>query len=95
MLEALREKVEKLKSGLVDSVNCIMDLHRKLKANALRGEALSTPNYIQMVIKNEEEEGAEGFQERVLSLKELLKLSKLKNKILTDEEFKDQFNSVH
>jgi hypothetical protein len=47
------------------------------------------------MIKSEEKEKAEGFQERILSLKELLKLSELKKKILTDEEFKDQFNSVH
>jgi hypothetical protein len=95
MLGALREEVEKLESEIVDAVNCIMYLHNKLEDIALRGEGLSTPDYIRMMIKSEEKEKAEGFQERILSLKELLKLSELKKKILTDEEFKDQFNSVH
>ncbi len=95
ILGALREGVEKLKSEIVDSVNCIMYLHNKLEDIALRGEGLSTPDYIRMMIKSEEKEKAEGFQERIQSLKELLKLSELKKKILTDDEFTDQFNSVH
>jgi hypothetical protein len=94
MRRALRDEVEKLKLELVQSVNCITHLHKQLENTALCAGGLSTPDYIKMMIQNEEKERAEGFQERVVSLKELLKLSELKDKILTNEEFKDQFNSI-
>jgi hypothetical protein len=95
LVGALKEEVEKLKEEIIDAVNCIMYLNNKLEDIALRGETLSTPDYIRMMIKSEEKEKSDGFQERILSLKELLKLAELKKKILTDEEFANQFKSVH
>jgi hypothetical protein len=47
-----------------------------------------------MMITSEEKDKSDGFQERILSLKELLKLAELKEEILTDEEFANQFKSV-
>nr|CAH0106882.1 unnamed protein product [Daphnia galeata] len=95
LVRALNEEVDKLKEDIINAVNCIMYLNNKLEDIALRGETLSTPDYIRMMIKSEEKEKAGGFEERILSLKELLKLAELKKKILTDEEFANQFKSVH
>ena len=95
LVGALKEEVDKLKDGIIKSVNCIMYLNNKLKDIALYGETLSTPDYIRMMIKSEETDKSDGFQERIQSLNELLTLAELKKKILTDEEFAKQFKSVH
>ena len=95
LVRALKEEVDKLKDGIIKSVNCIMYLNKKLKDIALYGETLSTPDYIRMMIKSEETDKSDGFQERIQSLNELLTLAELKKKILTDEEFAKQFKSVH
>ena len=95
LVGALKEEVDKLKDGIIKSVNCIMYLNKKLKDIALYGETLSTPDYIRMMIKSEETDKSDGFQERIQSLNELLTLAELKKKILTDEEFAKQFKSVH
>jgi hypothetical protein len=47
------------------------------------------------MIKSEETDKSDGFQERIQSLNELLTLAELKKKILTDEEFANQFKSIH
>ena len=94
-IELLKEEVDKLKDGIIKSVNCIMYLNNKLEVIALRGETLSTPDYIRMMIASEEKEKSDGFLERILSLRDLLTLAELKKKILTDDEFANQFKSVH
>jgi hypothetical protein len=93
LVGALKEEVERLKEEIIDAVNCIMYLNNKLEDIALRDETF-TPVYIRMMITSEEKDKSDGFQERILSLKELLKLAELKEEILTDEEFANQFKSV-
>ena len=95
LVRALKEEADHLKDEIINAVNCIQYLNNKLKDIALSGETLSNAEYIQMMITSEEKEKSKRFQERILSLKELLKLAELKKKILTNEEFAKQFKSVH
>ena len=71
LLDALKNDVNILKEEIIKAMDNIIELHNTLKRNALHGNSLTTPEYIKMMIHNEEREHKEGHEERIKSLKEL------------------------
>ncbi len=71
LVEALKKDVEDQKKKIVKEIGEITDLYNSLKTNALRGNPLSNPEYIQMMIENEKNERQEGYEERIKNLGEL------------------------
>lgn len=67
-------------------MNCITFLYKRLEETALNGSVLSTPEYIKMMMNNEEKEHQNGWVERIESLKELMELAKLAKDIVNNRE---------
>ena len=86
LLDALKNDVNILKEEIIKAMDNIIELHNTLKRNALQGNPLTTPEYIKMMIHKEEREHKEGHEERINSLKELLKLNNLRSRIMNDKE---------
>lgn len=53
-----------------------------LKKKALRGDPLTTPEYIQVMIKNEKKAKKPGYTERIKSLEQVLERALLTQNIL-------------
>nr|CAH0106885.1 unnamed protein product [Daphnia galeata] len=86
LVDALKNDANILKEEIIKAMDNIIELHNTLKRNALHGNPLTTPEYIKMMIYNEEREHKEGYEERINSLKELLELNNLRSRIMNDKE---------
>jgi disulfide oxidoreductase YuzD len=84
LVTALKKDVDILKKDIVKAIGDIKVLHNELKRNALHGNPITTPEYIEMMIDNERKEREDGFAERIKSLEELLPLAKMTKDIVED-----------
>jgi hypothetical protein len=82
LVTALKNDVEIQKKNIVESIDIIKEINNCLKRNALRGNPLTTPEYIRMMIDNEKNERKDGFAIRIKSLEELLPLAKMTKDIV-------------
>lgn len=79
---ALQGEVEQLKFDIVKSMGDITSCSNLLKKIALRGDPLTTPEYITLMIENEEKEKKYGHKKRIQSLKDILKKAQLTKDIM-------------
>ncbi|XP_057368813.2 uncharacterized protein LOC130689888 [Daphnia carinata] len=70
--KALQGEAEQLKFDIIKAMDQIIHYKNHLTKIALRGEPLSTPEYIKLMIENEEKEKKPGHSERIRSFKDLL-----------------------
>ena len=82
----LQTEIEQLKTDIVNTIQEINQISNILRKIALRGNPLSTPEYIQMLIENEKKDMKPGFGERIKSLEEVLKKAKLTKDIIDGVE---------
>lgn len=72
-LKSLKKETEKLKSQILKAMEEITECSNKLKNIALRGIQLTTAEYIQLKIENEEKEKKLGYEQRTEILEDILK----------------------
>nr|CAH0113073.1 unnamed protein product [Daphnia galeata] len=73
-LTSLKEEMmEKLKPKIVQAIGDIARCSNMLKSIALRGNPLTTVEYIQLKIQNEEKEKKRGYEKRIEILQDVLK----------------------
>ncbi|XP_045028192.1 uncharacterized protein LOC123471222 isoform X2 [Daphnia magna] len=80
---ALQGEAEQLRFEIFKAMDEITRCSNLLKKIALRGDPLTTPEYINLMIENEKKEKKPGHWERIKSFKDLLKKAKL-TKDVTD-----------
>jgi hypothetical protein len=74
-LTRLKEEMEKLKSKILQAMEDIAKCSNKLKSKALRSNPLTTVEYIQLKIQNEEKEKKRGYEKRIEILQDVLKIA--------------------
>ncbi|XP_057368400.1 uncharacterized protein LOC130689468 [Daphnia carinata] len=74
---ALQGEAEQLKFDIIKAMDQITHISNLLKKIALRGDPLTTPEYINLIIEKERKEKKPGHEERIKSLGELLKKARL------------------
>ena len=82
----LQTEIEQLQTDIVKTIQDINQISNVLREIALRGNPLSTPEYIQMLIENEKKDMKPGFGERIKSLEEVLKKANLTKDIIDGVE---------
>ena len=91
--DSVQAELEDLKQEMVKSIQDITRCSNLLKKIALRGDPLTTPEYIKLMIDNEIKEKKSGFMERIKNLEDLLKKAERINDIVNrnDEDFTELF----
>ncbi len=74
-LASLNEEIERFKLNIFTAMKEITSYSNLLKSKALRGDPLTTAEYIQLKIDNEQKEKKNGYEERINILKEVLKIA--------------------
>jgi hypothetical protein len=77
ILNGLQNEVEQLKSDIVKTMAEITRCSNVLREKALRGNPLSTLEYIQMIIDDERNDEKPGYEERIKSLEDVLERARL------------------
>jgi hypothetical protein len=72
-ITSLNEEMEKLKTKILQAMENITNCSNILKSIALRGNPLTTVEYIQLKIQNEEKEKKRGYEKRIEILQDVLK----------------------
>ena len=85
VLQALESELEQIKYDLKSDINTITAHLKRLDQIALRPDAFTTTDYIELMIQSETKEKKSGFQERIKSLNLLLEKSQLVKKIRAGE----------
>jgi hypothetical protein len=84
LVKSFKKDVDDGEKKIIKEIGEIKDLHNTLKKNALRGNPLTTAEFMRMMIDNENNERHEGYKERIKNLGELLKLAKMADNIVED-----------
>ena len=87
---ALKRDLEDNQRNVLQLVNKAAGCIRRLEEIALRPSSSSTPEYINMMIKAEEQEKRTGYKERIRSLKNVLQLAQLKENIRQGNSFANE-----
>ena len=85
VLKALEAELEQIKYDLNVDIRTIADCLRRLDQIALRPDAFTATDYIELMIKSETKEKKPGFQERIDSLHSLLDKAAVVRKIRAGE----------
>ncbi|KZR97586.1 Uncharacterized protein APZ42_007448 [Daphnia magna] len=88
---ALQGEAEQLKLEIIKAMDEITRCSNHLKKIALRGDPLSTPEYINLMLENEKKEKKPGHRERIKILKDLLKKAKLTKDVTDGGYLAEQF----
>ncbi|KAK4010027.1 hypothetical protein OUZ56_019173 [Daphnia magna] len=88
---ALQGEAEQLKFVIIKAMDEITRYSNLLKKIALRGDPLSTPEYINLMIENENKEKKPGFLERIKTFKDLLKKAELTKDVTDGGELAKKF----
>ncbi len=89
--DALEAEVEQLKHDIVKAIQTITHCSNLLKKIALRGDPLTTPEYIQFMIENEKKEKKPKYMERIKNLEDLLRKAERIKDIVDGNEIIKQF----
>ena len=87
VLKALESELEQIKYDLKLDINTITTCLQRLDQIALRPDAFTTTDYIELMIQAETKEKKPGFKERIKSLNSLLQKANVMNKIRTGQAF--------
>ena len=85
VLQALESELEQIKYDLKLDINTITTCLQRLDQIALRPDAFTTTDYIELMIQAETKEKKPGFQERIRSLNSLLDKARVVRKIRAGE----------
>jgi len=86
VLQALESEVEQIKLDLKKDIKNITSCLKRLDQIALRPDAFTTTDYIELMIQAENKEKKPGFQERIRSLTSLLDNARVVQKIRAGED---------
>ncbi|XP_048036364.1 uncharacterized protein LOC125261854 [Megalobrama amblycephala] len=93
--EKIFEELEKELEEVLNTVAGLIERSKKslerLQEIALKSNPLSTPDYIDLMIKSEEQEAKPGFQDRIQSLMEVRKNADIISKVPTGEVFSEDW----
>ena len=76
LLKSLELEVEQLTTKILKTMEAITCCSNKLKEKALKGNPITTLEYIQMIIDDERTNGKPGCEERIKSLEDVLERAK-------------------
>jgi hypothetical protein len=82
LLKSLKLEVEQLTTKILKTMEAITCCSNQLKEKALRGNPITTLEYIQMIIDDEKTNGKPGYEERIKSLEDVLERAKLTQRII-------------
>jgi len=85
VLQALESELEQIKYDLKSDIKTITACLQRLDQIALRPDAFTTTDYIELMIQSEMKEKKSGFQERIKSLNSLLDKARVVRKIRAGE----------
>ncbi|XP_045028195.1 uncharacterized protein LOC123466488 [Daphnia magna] len=88
---ALQGEAEQLKCEIMKPMDEISRCSNLLKEIALRGEPLFTPEYINLMIENENKEKKPGYLERIKSFEDLLRKAELTKDVTDGGDLAKQF----
>jgi hypothetical protein len=74
-LASLKAEIERFKLNIFTAMKEITSCSNLLKNKALRGDPLTTAEYIQLKIDNEQKEKKHGYAERINSLQDVLEIT--------------------
>ncbi len=77
ILNGMQNEVEQLKSDIIKTMAEITRCSNVLREKALRGDPLSTLEYIQIIIDDERRDEKPGYEERIKSLEDVLERARL------------------
>jgi hypothetical protein len=77
ILNGLQNEVEQLKSDIIKTMAEITRCSNVLREKALRGDPLSTLEYIQIIIDDERRDEKPGYEERIKSLEDVLERARI------------------
>ncbi len=75
-LTSINAEIERFKLNIFTAMKEITNCSNLLKSKALHGDPLTTAEYIQLKIDNEQKEKKHGYAERINILEEVLKITK-------------------
>jgi len=93
VLQALQFELEQIRYDLKQDINTITECLKRLDRIALRPDAFTTTEYIELMIQAEMKEKKPGYEERIKSLKSLLDKAQLMNNIRKGNNMEDYVNS--
>jgi len=85
VLHALESELEQIKYDLKSDINAITAHLKRLDEIALRPDAFTTTDYIELMIQSEKKEKKFGFQGRISNLESMLENAEMVNKIRAGE----------
>ncbi|XP_045028194.1 uncharacterized protein LOC123471223 [Daphnia magna] len=88
---ALQGEAEQLKFKIMKAMDEITRCSNLLNEIALRGDSLSTPEYINLMIENENKEKKPGYLERIKSFEDLLRKAELTKDVTDGGDLAKQF----
>ncbi|XP_055799591.1 uncharacterized protein LOC129869110 [Salvelinus fontinalis] len=86
MLEKLEDEFHRIKDALMNLIKKSSDCLKRLNDVALKPSSLSTMEYIEIIIRTEEDERKPGFEDRIVELKKMKKESTILGKIAKGED---------
>nr|XP_009669300.1 PREDICTED: uncharacterized protein LOC104141623 [Struthio camelus australis] len=86
LVEKLQEEYKEVRERLLGLITRSSESLQRLQEIALKPNPLSTPEYIDMLIKSEEHELKPGYMERIQSLKDVRQAAEIIQKIANKEE---------
>ena len=85
LLEILKKDVEEDKKIMLERVNSVSRCLQRLDEIALRPNAFSTPEYIDLIINSEQRDKFPGYKERIVSLQQLRRMVIVTSKVKKNE----------
>ncbi|KAI7789383.1 hypothetical protein IRJ41_018493, partial [Triplophysa rosa] len=94
MLDALEDEFHVIEDKLMKLIKMSSECLRRLDEIALKPKSLSTAEYLEILIKTEEEEKKAGFEDRITGLKKMKKESLILEKIARGERLLEKEHQV-
>jgi Pyruvate/2-oxoacid:ferredoxin oxidoreductase delta subunit len=85
LLEILKKDVEEDKKIMLERVHSVSRCLQRLDEIALRPNAFSTPEYIDLIINSEQRDKFPGYKERIVSLQQLRRMVIVTSKVKKNE----------
>ncbi|XP_029555347.1 uncharacterized protein LOC115153867 [Salmo trutta] len=86
MLDKLEDEFHRIKNALMNLIKKSSDCLKRLNDDALKPSSLSTMEYIDILIRTEEDERKPGFEDRIVELKKMKTESLILDKIAKGED---------
>ncbi len=94
MLDALKNELHGIKDKLMKLIKLSSDCLRRLDEIALKPKSLSIAEYLNILIKTEEEEKSTGFEDRIIGLKKMKQETLILEKIAKGERLLEKEHQI-